>query len=187
MDDYVYPTMPTLKTITHSYASSMTAKKKSRLLEPMTEEEWNALSGKAKWDSTVALRGPDLTGSELLKWFTTSVIRFRLSKIMRVGGMVNESLGFVLLPQGGAPHRDDRFDIGHFLNHVTEAAVWLGIPIVYTSQDTFSILLNGSYYSDQKKVLTILSGETTGKVQKRLKALLGLSYDDNDQSLQEEI
>lgn len=117
-----------------------------RLL-PMTSEEWDALSPKGKWDSIVALRGPDLVGSDVLKWFTTSIIRHRLSSVMRVGGMVNNKLPFVVLcsegPVGISPRAKAAFDMSHFYGHIYEASQWLGIPVVSCSPDTWKGIVGG--------------------------------------------
>lgn len=145
--------------------------KKPPVLLPITQEEWDKMEGKARWDSTVALRGPDLVHSDTLKWFTTSVIRFRLSKIMRVGGMVNNSLGFVVLPSDHYSIKTEHFDATHFLNHVREAACWLGVPVLYCSQDIFAKMLAGV---GQNKVLKDLYEEVpTGPLKSRIGQLLG--------------
>lgn len=69
-------------------------------VKPITQKEWDALSPKQKWDSIVGLRGPDVSPSDVIKWFTTSVIRARLSGVMRVGGQVNQDLNLVIIPSG---------------------------------------------------------------------------------------
>lgn len=104
-----------------------------RKLEPITQEEWDRLSEKAQWDCKVALRGPDLKGSEPMKWFTTSIIRHVMSGVMRVGGTVNADLNFLVLPDGdrSVVPKDSsifQFDLSHFLQHIREAALWLGLP-----------------------------------------------------------
>lgn len=123
------------------------------VLAPMELTEWEGLSGKAKWDSQVALRGPDLVNSQSVKLFTTSVIRFRLSKIMRVGGLVNEWLPFVVIPDSpevGISRSKHEFDWCHFLGHVHEAAEWLGIPrCSIPAADWKRIILAGSNYTNQ--------------------------------------
>lgn len=67
-------------------------------LKPLTQTEWEAFTPKQKWDVIVALRGPDVAGSETIKWFTTSVIRGRMRQVMRVGGQVNTDLNLIILP-----------------------------------------------------------------------------------------
>lgn len=95
------------------------------------QKTWEELSGKGKWDVQVALRGPDAENSDTMKWFTTSVIRGACSKVMRVGGLVNDSLGFVLLPSGDGPRITTHgFNYHHFFTHVREAAGWLDIPVI---------------------------------------------------------
>lgn len=144
--------------------------------ETLSKEAWERMEGKARWDSIVALRGPDLTGSEALKWFTSSVIRHRLSSVMRVGGLINSQLGFVVLPIGccmASP--DSRFDLSHFLNHVHEAAAWLGVPVVWTSEENYKILLSSTGWSSRtifmKKIYAELKDEN---LKARVRALLGI-------------
>lgn len=115
-------------------------------LTPITPEDWAKLSPKAQWDSIVALRGPDLRNSDTLKWFTSSVIRWKLSGIMRVGGMVNDRLPFVVLPGFydnplSAPKGD--FSGSHFAGHVQEAAMWLQVPVVGINPETWALILKG--------------------------------------------
>lgn len=140
-------------------------------LLPLTNEEWEKMSGKARWDSIVALRGPDLIGSDTLKWFTTSVIRYRLGQVMRTGGLVNSHLGFVVLPEGCYTTKSTKpFDVGHFLNHVAEAATWLSVPIAWCSQDIFGKILSGEHYT---KVYAVLEKELSDPYKARLRQLLG--------------
>lgn len=115
-------------------------KKPKKYLPTLTPDEWKNMNGKAQWDSMVALRGPDYSGYETLKYLTTSVIRHRLSDCFRVGGLVNRAIPFVTLPkdQGVAAFGGKaKFDFSHFLGHVQTAATWLNIPIVYVSGETF--------------------------------------------------
>lgn len=97
-------------------------------MESITKAFWEGLSGKAKWDSVVSLRGPDLNNSGMLKMFTTSVIRHRLSGVMRVGGQVSQ-LGCIIIPNGHL-FKGETFDEHHFFTHIQEAAYHLDIPIV---------------------------------------------------------
>lgn len=69
-------------------------------MKPIDASYWAGLTEKQKWDSIVGLRGPDLGPSSTIKWFTTSVIRARLSGVMRVGGQVNPDLNAVVVPYG---------------------------------------------------------------------------------------
>lgn len=115
-------------------------------IEPITSDAWNALSEKAKWDSIVALRGPDLKSSDTLKYFTASVIRWRLSGVMRVGGMINRYLGCVVIP--AAPKSSSQFDASHFIGHVHEAADWLGVPIVYCGEAAWKLMLDAAPHSE---------------------------------------
>lgn len=115
-------------------------------LEVLSESEWAAFSGKARWDSIVALRGPDLVNSDTLKYFTTSVIRYRLSGVMRVGGMVNRQLPFVVLPEGLSKCPKSGFDVTHFYHHIEQAAEWLTIPIVRCSEAIWAKMFTGDSY-----------------------------------------
>jgi hypothetical protein len=125
-------------------------------LAPLTQAEWDGLSGKAKWDSQVALRGPDLVGSQDVKIFTTSIIRYRLSQVMRVGGLVNDWLPFTIVPQGTSGLVSARarfqFDWSHFIGHVIEACNWLSIPMIQiATEDWKKVLL-----SDEKGSITYI-------------------------------
>lgn len=113
-------------------------------LTPLTIDEWNSLSPKAKWDTIVALRGPDMPNSEAIKWFSTSVIRGRLRDCMRVGGAINPDLNLVIVPSSplewGDVLQETRrelrgrlWDYGHFFQHIEEAAMWIGIPVLKLS------------------------------------------------------
>lgn len=120
-------------------------KKPATGLAPITKEEWDQLNGKQKWDSIVALRGPDLRDSSTAKFYTSSVVRYRLSGVMRVGGMVNDRLGFVVLPEGSLTlGKDQLIDLSHFLQHVEEAAHWLGIPVCHVSPAFWKATFLGS-------------------------------------------
>lgn len=134
---------PKMKFVAKSYEDTMAAlvaKKAAKQkalanltpLPKLTEDEWAKFEGKARWDSIVGLRGPDLVNSSTLKWFTSSVIRHKMSGIMRVGGLVNSTLPFVVLPElyseVPVPRGRGGFDWHHFADHVREAADWLDIP-----------------------------------------------------------
>jgi hypothetical protein len=69
-------------------------------LIPLSTKEWDAFTPKQRWDVIVALRGPDVARSEIIKWFTTSVIRGKMREVMRVGGQVNNDLNLIILPAG---------------------------------------------------------------------------------------
>ena len=117
-------------------------------LDQLTDAEWSQMDGKARWDSMVALRGPDYLHSERVKQVTTSVIRYRMGGIMRVGGMVNRTLPFVILPDNSQANSSGPFDWCHFLGHVQEAAQWLNIPICWVpSSAWFSVVLGHSSLS----------------------------------------
>lgn len=99
----------------------------------MTKPQWAQLTEKQQWDTIVALRGPDSNYGETLKWFTTSVIRGQMAPIMRVGGLVNTDLKLVVLPNGGSEvgHGYEGWNHGHFCQHISEAAVNLGLNILW--------------------------------------------------------
>lgn len=100
------------------------------MITPLTKAEWKGMSGKAQWDVISALRGPDLSNSGTIKWFTTSVIRGKLREVMRVGGQVNEDLNLIILPGTfSSPIVAGLFDAEHFLTHISTAASWLSIPV----------------------------------------------------------
>lgn len=99
----------------------------------MTKEEFEGLSGKAQWDVKVALRGPDVKRSNTAKWFTTSVIRHKVSNIMRVGGTVNDHLNLIIIPDNPGAIRTGEllgWDASHFINHIIEAAQILSIRCI---------------------------------------------------------
>jgi len=134
---------------------------KKNVIVPLTEAEWTAMNGKARWDSIVGLRGPDLVGSGILKWFTSSVIRHKMSGIMRVGGLVNQTLPFVVLPSGYDNSRKRaNFDASHFIGHVSEAAEWLGIPRAYIGWEDYNKLLitpcGEHYYQTELQLYPLL-------------------------------
>ena len=101
----------------------------------MTREQWDSLCEKGQWDVKVALRGPDSYFGETLKWFTTAVIRGQMKDIFRVGGSVNPDLKLVILPKSDY-HTEvieenlgrNAWNSGHFIEHVRQAADWMGIP-----------------------------------------------------------
>lgn len=137
-------------------------------LVPITEAYWASLDGKAKWDSLVALRGPDLVSSDVLKWFTSSVLRHVMKEVMRVGGLVNGKVPFVVLPNSYAGWKGN-FDICHFCGHVYEAACWLKVPIVYIGEVDFQTIMttNCHPYEAELELYKVLPSpykETLGKV-----------------------
>ena len=100
----------------------------------ITKLQWEGLSGKERWDIIVALRGPDVRNSDTLKWFTTAVIRYHASAVMRVGGLVNNHTPFVLGaldPHLYKPVGPRSWDLEHFFIHTVEAAALLHVPIYY--------------------------------------------------------
>lgn len=124
-------------------------------IEPLTVDQWEKMNGKARWDSVVALRGPDMVNSNILKWFTNSIIRHKMSGIMRVGGLVNQSIPFVVIP--APPHREKgSFDAQHFLDHIHVAAVWLGIKVVQAPRSAWEIILGASSTYQAEKALASL-------------------------------
>ncbi len=104
----------------------------------MTKTRWAELSEKQQWDVQVALRGPDCQYSESIKWVTTSVIRWALHTIMRVGGILNEDLKLIIIPSDcwslnkEVKHatRVMCWSPQHFFQHVAEAAKVCEIPVV---------------------------------------------------------
>lgn len=106
----------------------------------LTRDKWAGMIGKAQWDCQVALRGPDIAHSSLLKHFTTNVIRAELTPVMRVGGSINRAMRLVILPADPLSLLGNRCtpftpDLSHFISHVREAAMWLNIPIVAIPSD----------------------------------------------------
>ena len=105
---------------------------------PITRDEWKALEGKGQWDVKAALRGPDLVNSEMIKWFGTSVIRGKLRNITRVGGMVNDDLGIIIVAAGGSgKDHHAGFDHHHYFAHLRDAASWLGIPVMLVTKGVY--------------------------------------------------
>jgi hypothetical protein len=110
-------------------------------LIPLTKDQWDALPPKAQWDCIVALRGPDLRYSECLKFLTSSVIRYKLSGIMRVGGLINDRLPFVVVVSSFSEKSD--FNFVHFIGHIMEAANWLSIPQVSVPSEVMKKIMSG--------------------------------------------
>lgn len=127
-------------------------------LSPMTKDEWAKLDGKARWDSIVTLRGPDRKHSITLKHITTSIIRYRLSEVMRVGGQVNNSLPFCILPIEHASAPADSFDWDHFIPHIAEACEWLGIQYCYVDGPAWFATINKGGWSPLKDLRSYLTG-----------------------------
>ena len=103
-------------------------------LTPMTKTDWADLTLKQQWDVKVALRGPDLHNNNL-KLYTTAIIRWACSNVMRVGGTVNHACPVIVLPLNlGSLSRGEQsawgFDTYHFITHIQEAAEILNIPTV---------------------------------------------------------
>lgn len=149
-----------------------------RPLEPISQDLWAKLTGKQKWDSIVALRGPDMVGSGVLKYLTSSIIRYKLSGVMRVGGLVNQSIPFVVLPsERGYDRPRSNFDLGHFLGHIYDAAAILNIPVAYVTWEAYkAVVIGGSEYYDHAcfKLLDHLSGDfrETMKIYLTLRGLI---------------
>lgn len=112
-------------------------------ITPLTQAEWDHFHDKAKWDSIVALRGPDLVGSQNLKYFTTSVIRWRMSGVLQTGphGLINDRVPFVIIPSVDRRLGRGEFDFHHFLSHVGEAAGYLHIPTCHAPSDALDIMM----------------------------------------------
>lgn len=109
-------------------------------MEPIhrpTKEEWAQFDGKKQWDIQVALRGPDCTKPESIKWFSTAVLRGVMQKAMRVGGTVNEDLRLIILPQAGPHGALKCWAWSHFSEHVRIAAHWLEIPVILVPWHTW--------------------------------------------------
>src|SRR3990167_7782282 len=112
----------------------------------MTREEWDQLSDKAQWDIKVAMRGPDSNYGEVLKWYTTAVIRGQVRYAFRVGGLYNTDLKLVVVP-AGARAREEKslkpfekagavaWNWHHFTDHIITAARWLNVPRLYVTHD----------------------------------------------------
>lgn len=115
------------------------------LLEPITKTVWASLSDKQRWDVQSSLRGPDIAvGSDPIKYFSTSVIRGKMRNAIRVGGLVNQDLNLVIIPngyrldQGDKPTKKFTFSGNHFFHHVAEAAAILGIPTIWLPSDEYT-------------------------------------------------
>lgn len=100
----------------------------------MNKERWDHMAGKPQWDIQVALRGPDSYYGEVLKWFTTAVIRGHMRGVIRVGGSINADLKLVVLPKHSSLHSEaierSKWNAAHFVEHVHLAADHIGIPVL---------------------------------------------------------
>lgn len=126
----------------------------------LTREQWDTLTPKQQWDIKVALRGPDCGGSEVIKEFTTAVIRSHVSEVMRVGGQTNPYLGCVVLPYKSSFVSQELAtklkELGvpsilfwnghHFFEHIEEAAHHLGIPIIKVDKEIWLKAMSTSGY-----------------------------------------
>lgn len=110
-------------------------------LEPLPKEEWKKFTGKMQWDCVVALRGPDYCLGDNLKWWTSSVIRYRMSNILRVGGMIHPGPRFILVPDSTVFGQLGAFDMGHFRQHQLEAACILDIAVFMVGAKSVEWLL----------------------------------------------
>ena len=119
----------------------------------LTKSEWFSLSEKAQWDIKVALRGPDSCYGETLKWFTTSVIRGQCADVFRVGGLVNPDLKLVVLPYGTPGSKVNSafreagkvsWNYEHFVDHVSSAAVHLGLDRLHIEADLWHSAMQGN-------------------------------------------
>lgn len=102
---------------------------------PITPAQWGGFNDKQKWDVKAALRGPDChEAREGIKFFTSAVIRGRCREAFRCGGTINTELGLVVTPRevGGF-----LWNAQHFFEHVEEAALILGLPVLKITQTHF--------------------------------------------------
>lgn len=111
---------------------------------PLTPDEWERFSGKAKWDVMSALRGPDADLTRL-KLLTTAVIRGKMRDVIRVGGIVNTCLPFALFPADyavliGGSGFGSYEGVSHFIGHVRDACGWLGIQTYHIPVDSWKAL-----------------------------------------------
>lgn len=127
----------------------------------MTANDWSRLSNKARWDIMVSLRGPDAHYGDTLKWFTTAVIRGRVSGAIYVGGVVNPDLNLLILPK--YPFREPSvhiingqyWNVAHFIEHLSEASTWLNIPNLTLPVEFWHKVMKRT--SRQKAAVEILS------------------------------
>ena len=113
----------------------------------MTKPQWEGLNGKQRWDVIVSLRGPDCQHSDSIKWVTTSVIRWALHTVMRVGGTLNEDLRAIIIPSDPwslekearqcHPSRVMCWSPQHFFQHIQEAAQVCNVPVVTVPNGVF--------------------------------------------------
>lgn len=135
----------------------------------LTASQWNRLSEKAQWDIKVALRGPDANYGDTLKWFTTSVIRGKVSEVFRVGGLVNHDLNLIVIPRGKkwgdpAPVQEAYRKVGylgwnyhHFIDHIKQAAAYLDLPELPIPAELWHRLMQGqSARGSGEELLTYL-------------------------------
>ena len=94
----------------------------------MTPTQWANLPDKGRWDIMVALRGPDAPSPEVMKWFTSSVIRGQVREVFNSHGLVNSDLQLVVLPTGYG--KSNGWNREHFCSHIHSAAGWLGLPVL---------------------------------------------------------
>lgn len=157
----------------------------------ITKTFWEELSDKQKWDVFVALRGPDVSDSEGIKWLTTAVIRGVMSKVIRVGGTVNRDLNLVVVPsfwsskppsKGLTPEKDIKgavlFSGNHFFTHIGEAAMHLGIPAVGVDAIKYRevVLGNDNPGSVCLKMVPLLRGDAQAELIRHLKDQWRITY-----------
>lgn len=94
----------------------------------MTLTQWNNLPDKGRWDIMVALRGPDAPSPEVMKWFTSSVIRGQMTEVFNSHGLVNSDLQLIVLPTGYG--KSNGWNREHFCSHIHTAVGWLGLPVL---------------------------------------------------------
>ena len=113
----------------------------------MTKSQWEDLSGKQRWDTLVALRGPDCQHSENIKWFSTGVLRWSLHTVIRVGGTLNQTFKHILVPseinlterliRATSSLSTLAWSPTHFFQHLREAADVCGINVYDIPSDVY--------------------------------------------------
>lgn len=139
----------------------------------MTKDKWDQLPPKAQWDIIVALRGPDCHHAETIKWFSTSVIRGVMSGTgMRVGGLINDDLKAVVIPQGfsgiissegkkvGAEAVRWFWNSSHFFTHIIEAAQWINLPVIMVPTKVYVEAIDSHRHKAVAKFISALEDGT---------------------------
>jgi hypothetical protein len=146
------------------------------MLKPLTKEQWECFDPKAQWDITVALRGPDINSADVVKWFSTSVIRGKLRNIRRVGGMVNKDLNLVIIPSldRALCKALGAFSPHHFFGHVQEAADLLEIPFTVVPSDPWlsAISLSSIWKSAEIFLEALPKGSSKDELSRHLETFI---------------